>query len=357
MIDIDRLLVEMDALVASDLFLKVHARPCFKVSGRVIVSDYQELDQDDLDHLGDQVLREREKGLLAKFNQADFSYAIPGQGRYRGNIYRQRGTIAAVFRRINTTVPTSEELGLPEVVKTLAMERRGMVLVTGATGSGKSTTLAAMVDWRNENTHDHIITIEDPIEFLHTDKGCIISQREVGMDVDSFHDGLRAALRQAPDVLLMGELRDEESADTALHLAETGHLVLGTLHSTNANQTLERLLQFFPASRHPEIMSLLAFNLRGIISQRLIRGVMETYCLATEVMIGTPRVRELLKRGDVSELKMAISQGDREGMHSFDQSIYRLYEQGHIDEDAALAAADSPNDVRLKMRGFIQAQV
>jgi twitching motility protein PilU len=232
------------------------------------------------------------------------------------------------------------------------MERRGLVLVTGATGSGKSTTLAAMVDWRNENSQGHIITIEDPIEFLYRDKSCVISQREVGMDVESYHDALKAAMRQAPDVLLMGEIRDMEAAETALHLSETGHLVLGTLHSTNANQTVERVLQFFPPDRHNELLSLLAFNLRGIVSQRLIRGLDNRLHLALEILVGTPRVRELLKRGDVTEMKTAIAAGDRDGMQTFDQAIHRLYEHGQIDQESALLAADSPNDLRLKMRGF-----
>jgi twitching motility protein PilU len=252
-------------------------------------------------------------------------------------------------------VPTAEQLGLPEILADLAMERRGLILVTGATGSGKSTTLAAMIDFRNENSQGHIVTIEDPIEFLHHDRNCVISQREVGVDVDSFRDALKAAMRQAPDVLLMGEIRDAEACETALHLSETGHLVLGTLHSTNANQTVERVLQFFQPDRHAEILSLLAFNLRGIASQRLIRGVDGQLCLAVEILIGTPRVRELLKKGDIGELKMAISQGDREGMQTFDQSIFKLYEDGLIDQESALLAADSPNDLRLRMRGFVSA--
>ncbi len=351
--DLDSLLGQMEELRASDLFLKVPVPPTYKISGRAIRSDHPVVRADDTDALISRILRPREQGIFERTNQADFSYAIPGVGRFRGNAYRQRGTVAFCFRRINTGVPTAEELGLPEVLKTLSMERRGLILVTGATGSGKSTTLAAMVDWRNENTHGHIVTLEDPIEFLHPDKGCVVSQREVGMDVESFHEGLKAALRQAPDVLLMGELRDQEAAEAALHLSETGHLVMGTLHSTNANQTVERLLQFFPADRHHEILSLLAFNLRGIASQRLIRGIAGSYCLCSEIMVGTPRVRELLKRGDIGELKMAIAQGDRDGMVTFDQSLYALYEQGHIDQDAALLAADSPNDLRLKMRGFV----
>jgi twitching motility protein PilU len=337
---------------ASDLFLKVPTPPTYKISGRAIPSDLPGLKPVDMEALLDQALRPRDRETFHTHHQVDFSYSIPGVGRFRGICYRQRGTVAMVYRRINTSVPDVDQLGLPETLKQLVMERRGLVLVTGATGAGKSTTLAAMVDYRNANSQGHIVTIEDPIEFLYVDKGCVISQREVGVDVPSFHAALKAAMRQAPDVLLMGEIRDAEAAETALHLSETGHLVLGTLHSTNANQTVERMLQFFSVDRHPEVLSLLAFNLRGVASQRLIRGIDSELHLALEILVGTPRVRELLKRGEIGDLKGAIAAGDRDGMQTFDQSLYRLYEQGRIDQEAAILAADSPNDLRLKMRGF-----
>jgi twitching motility protein PilU len=351
--DIDGLLGCMADLGAADLFLKVPVAPTYKISGLAQPTDLPPVNPEEMEELARKVLRPRDLERFHTCNQVDCSYSVQGVGRFRGNVYRQRGTVAMVFRRINTSVPTADDLGLPETLKGLAMERRGLVLVTGATGSGKSTTLAAMIDWRNENSQGHIVTIEDPIEFLHPDKGCVVSQREVGVDVDSFHDALKAALRQAPDVLLMGEIRDGEAAETALHLSETGHLVLGTLHSTNANQSVERMLQFFSPDRHPEILSLLAFNLRGIVSQRLIRGLDGKYCMAAEILVGTPRVRELLKRGQVAEMKMAIAQGDRDGMQTFDQAIYELFLRGHIDQESALLAADSPNDLRLKMRGFV----
>jgi twitching motility protein PilU len=345
----------MADLTAADLYLKPPSPPAFKISGQVTPLDHPPVTSEQLEELVPRVLRPHDQETFARNSQVDFSYVLADESRYRGNCYRQRGTVAMVFRRINVSVPTADELGLPEVLKELAMEKRGLVLVTGATGSGKSTTLAAMVDWRNENSNGHIVTLEDPIEFLHNDKGCVVSQREVGVDVDSYHAGLKAALRQAPDVLLMGEIRDIEAAESALHLSETGHLVLATLHSTNANQSIERMLQFFPPDRHPEILSLLAFNLRGIISQRLICGLNGRLCLAAEILVATPRVRELLKRGDVGELKTTIAQGDREGMQTFDQAIYQLYDEGLIDEESALITADSPNDLRLKMRGFMAA--
>jgi twitching motility protein PilU len=353
--DIDSLLSRMSEINASDLFLKVPLPPTYKISRQATPADHPALTEQDLEEMLVKVLRPRDLEKFRQFNQVDFSYRVYGVGRFRGNAYRQRESTAMVFRVISTNVPTAEQLGLPETLKSLSMEPRGLVLVTGATGSGKSTTLAAMIDYRNANSRGHIVTIEDPIEFLHSDKSCVISQREVGTDVDSFHDALKAAMRQAPDVLLMGEIRDAEAAETALHLAETGHLVMGTLHSTNANQTIERLLQFFGPERHHEILSMLAFNLRGVVSQRLIRSTSGRLCLAMEIMINSPRIREMLKRGDTGDLKSAIAQGDRDGMQTFDQAIYELYQRGSIDQEAALLAADSPNDMRLRLRGLVQA--
>jgi twitching motility protein PilU len=353
--NIESLLTQMHELNASDLYLKVPAPPSYKISGRVTQWSHPPLTPQGMEELAAQVLRPKDRKTFEERHQVDFSYVIHNVGRFRGNCYRQRGSVAMVFRKINTEVPTVEVLGLPEVLCHIVMERRGLVLVTGATGSGKSTTLAAMMDYRNQHSRGHIVTIEDPIEFLHRDKGCVISQREVGLDVESFHDALKAAMRQAPDVLLMGEIRDAEAAETAIHLSETGHLVLGTLHSTNAPQTIERMLQFFAADRQPEILSLMALNIRAIISQRLIRGVDGKLHLAMEIMTGTPRVRDLLKRGELTELKATIAASDREGMQTFDQSIFSLLEQGRIDDESALLAADSPNDLRLRMRGFVSA--
>ncbi len=354
--DINSLLSRMGEIRASDLFLKAPLPPTYKISRQATPLDsHPPVTVEQLEAVAEQLLRPRDQQIFRDRNQVDFGYAIPGIGRYRGNAYRQKGSPAYVFRLINESVPTAQDLNLPQVLLDLAMEARGLVLVTGATGSGKSTTLAAMVDWRNQNSRGHIVTIEDPIEFVHVDKSCIVSQREVGTDVDTFHDALKAALRQAPDVLLMGEIRDGEAGETALHLAETGHLVMGTLHSTNANQTIDRVLQMFPAERHHEVLALLALNLRGIVSQRLIRTVDGRLAMAVEIMVGTPRVRDLLKRGEVGELKMAIQQGDRDGMQTFDQAIYRLYQEGRIDQESALLASDSPNDMRLRMRGLVQA--
>jgi twitching motility protein PilU len=352
-LEIDELLMLMVEKDASDLYLKVPNPPIYRVAGRSAPIEAPALTAEDTLRLAHAVMRAKDVECFERTCQADLSYAIEGVGQFRANVYTQRGTTGLVFRKINSVVPSIDSLGLPEVLKSLAMERRGLVLVTGATGSGKSTSLAAMIDFRNRNSTGHIVTLEDPIEFVHLDRGCILSQREVGLDVLNFHDGLRAALRQAPDVLLIGEMRDEETASSALHFAETGHLVLSTLHSTNASQTLERLMQFFPPDRHPEVCSMLAYNLRGIVSQRLVPRVGGGRAAALEIMINTPRVSEVLKKGSIDELKSAIAAGDRDGMQTFGQALYHLFQEGLISQEEALSAADSANDLKLRMRGFV----
>jgi twitching motility protein PilU len=356
MIDVNALLAQMASRNAADLFLKPPMKPVYKVSGRAMpMEEHPEITPEEMEALLPVVLKKRDLANFEARNQADLSYVIPGGDRFRCNTYRQRGIASMVFRRINPTVPTAQDLNLPPILTEIVMNQNGLVLVTGATGSGKSTTLAAMIDHRNANSQGHILTLEDPIEFVHPDKGCVVSQREVGMDVDSFEDGLKAALRQAPNVILMGEIRDHESCEAALHLCETGHLVLGTLHSTNANQSIERVLQMFPPERSQEIFALLATNLKGIVSQRLIRNLQGRYTMVCEILIATGRVQELLKRGDYHELKSVMAASDRDGMMTFDQCIYKVYKEGQIDEETALRFADSPNDLRLRMRGFMTA--
>jgi len=350
---LDELLTRMAELGASDLYLKTTSPPAYRVAGRISFAEAPPLTEAETADLAEQVMTPRARGLFDRNQQVDCSYSVPEVGRFRCNVYQQRGSIGMVFRLVSTEIPTLDELGLPEALRELAMEPRGLVLITGATGSGKSTTLAAMIDWRNRNSSGHIVTIEDPIEFLHPDHQCVVSQREVGLDVASYTAALGATLRQAPDVLLLGEIRNVDSAEAALHLAETGHLVLGTLHSTNANQTVERLLQFFPGDRHHEIFSQLAGNLRGVISQRLLVGRNGRLKLAAEVMLATPRIQDLLRAASVDKLKQCIEQGDREGMQTFDQAVHALWLAEEIDEETALAAADSPNDLKLKMRGFV----
>jgi twitching motility protein PilU len=349
---IDDLLRQMAELGASDLYVREASPPMARVSGKTEATCPAALTAEQMKELADQVLAPRDEAIFERDCQADLSYTVPNLGRFRANVYLQRGSIGMVFRRVNSVVPDLESLGLPELLKSLALERRGLILVTGATGSGKSTTLAAMIDYRNSKTTGHILTIEDPIEFIHKDRRCIISQREVGLDVPDFQAGLRAGLRQAPDVLLIGEMRDVETASAALQFAETGHLVLGTLHSTNASQTIERVLQFFPPERHDEICSLMALNLRGIISQRLIPRPSGGRVPALEILLGTPRVRELLKKCAIEDLKSTMMAGTTDGMQTFDQALYSLLKAGEISEEDALLAADSANDLKLRIRGF-----
>jgi twitching motility protein PilU len=273
-------------------------------------------------------------------------------GRFRVNVFRQRGAIAVVIRQIRTQIPSLDELGLPPVLKTIALSRRGLVLVVGATGSGKSTTQAAMLDHRNEETCGHILTVEDPIEFVHMHKKCIVNQREVGFDTVSFGEALRNMLRQAPDVILIGEVRDLETMEAAITFAETGHLCLATLHSNNANQAIERVMNFFPMARHPEIFLQLSLNLRGIVSQRLVPGVDGKRVAAMEILLDTPYAKDLIKKGEVDTLKDAMEKSSLEGGQTFDQSLFQLYAEGRISEEQALANADSANNLRIRIKNL-----
>src|SRR5262247_257579 len=271
-------------------------------------------------------------------------------GRFRVNIFRQRGNVGLVFRHIKAEIETVEQLRLPQIIKDIAMTKRGLVLVVGATGSGKSTTLAAMIDHRNSIHPGHIVTVEDPIEFVHNHKKSLITQREVGFDTLSFQNALKNTLRQAPDVILIGEIRDTETMEAAVTFAETGHLCLGTLHSNNANQAIERIMNFFPLERHAQIYLQLSLNLRSIISQRLIPSPDGKRVAALEILMDTPRVRDLIRKGDVDILKEAMEQGVQEGCQTFDQALFMLYKVGKISLDQALINADSANNLRLKIK-------
>jgi twitching motility protein PilU len=270
--------------------------------------------------------------------------------RFRVNIFRQRGSVGLVIRRVKVDPLTLDELGLPPVLKDLAMSRRGLALVVGATGSGKSTTLAAMVDHRNSSEAGHIVTIEDPIEFVHRHKSSIVTQREVGFDTHSFQAALKNTLRQAPDVILIGEIRDTETMEAAITFAETGHLCLATLHSNNANQAIERIMNFFPPERHAQIYLQLSLNLRAIVSQRLIPSREGKRVAGLEVLIDTPRIKDLIKKGDIDVLKEAMEQGIQEGCQTFDQALFTLVKEGRITLEQALAHADSANNLRLKIK-------
>jgi twitching motility protein PilU len=349
----NELLGDMAKRDASDLYIKVGTRPMYRVHGELAPSGDERVTMTDAVALANQLLTEEQRIQLRDAQTVDIACGIPGLGRFRINVYVQRGSVAIVARRVKLDVPSFADLGLPEILKDLVTRKRGLVLVTGPTGSGKSTTLAAMIDHRNSSEHGQIITIEDPIEFLHPDKKSIVSQREVATDTPTFHDALRGALRQAPDVILIGEMRDRESAEAALHFAETGHLVLSTLHSNNSAQTLERILAFFSRDHTPEILHRLSLTLEGIVSQRLIpRSDQPGRVAALEVMVSTPRMRELIKKGDITGIRQSMTAGTQEGMQTFDQALYILHQRGQIGLEDALRMADSPNDLRLKMKGL-----
>ncbi len=352
--DINDLLIHMASRQASDLYLKTEAPPMLRIAGQLSPLGETLLTSEAVERLAAQMMQPRHKREFEERQQVNLAYYTPALGRYRVNIYTQRSAPAIVIRRIKSEIPTFEELGLPKVIVGLASAPRGLVLVTGPTGSGKSTTLAAMIDYRNRHAPGHIVTIEDPIEFVHADHESLVSQREVGTDCDSFNTALKDALRQTPDVILIGEMRDVESATAAVHFAETGHLVLSTLHSVNASQTIERILHFFPQESHDNVELQLSLNLLGVVSQRLIpRPGDGGLVLAAELMLATPHIRELLKKGNVGGIRTAIQAGGQEGMQTFDQAVYTLIQDRVIDVETGMQYADSPNDVRLRLRGLV----
>ena len=347
------LLRVMEEQRASDIYLKAGSPPMYRIDGEVHPGPHDPLSAGDVAHLAEQLMTDRERQRFAEEQSVDLAYSVGGVGRFRVNIYRQRGSTAIVARRVRLNIPSFEELHLPSVLENLAMLPRGLILVTGPAGSGKSTTQAAMIDHRNENSPAHIVTIEDPIEFLHKDKMSLISQREVSTDTPGFHEALRAALRQTPDVLLIGEMRDRESAEAALYFAETGHLVLSTLHSLNAAQAVERMLAFFPSDHSQEVFHRLSLTIAGIIAQRLIpRSDGTGRIAALEVLNATARIRELIKRGDIDGIKQAIQAGRQEGMQTFDQALYDLAKAELITEADAMHYADSTNDLKLRFKGL-----
>jgi twitching motility protein PilU len=353
---IDDLLIQMEARDASDLYVLSGAPPMLRVSGDLVPIGDKPLDDVLIGQLAKQTMGERHQREFQRHHRADIAYTTPALGRFRVNVYVERGSPAIVVRRVKTRIPSFEELRLPEAVAQMALAPRGLVLVTGKTGAGKSTTLAAMISYRSRERSGHIVTIEDPIEFVHPHSRSIVSQREVGTDCESYAMALRDAPRQAPDVILIGEIRDEESAAVAVHFAETGHLVLSTLHSSNASQTLERLFGFFPSDRHAGIALQLSLNVAGIISQRLVsRADGDGLVAAVEIMISTPRVRELLQKIDLNGLRSVMQSppGIREGMQTFDYALYQLVQDGLVDPETAMTAADSPNDLRLRLKGLL----
>jgi twitching motility protein PilU len=333
---------------ASDLYLTAGAPPVYRIDG-IGYPAKKELTGEQIAVMASTLLSE---GLRAEFTaKLELNLAVQTEsgGRFRVNLFRQRGAIGMVVRLVKTKIKSLVELGHPPALADVIASKRGLVLLVGGTGSGKSTTLAAMIDHRNASSTGHIITIEDPLEFIHPHKHCIVTQREVGIDTLSYKDALKNALRQAPDVILIGEIRDEQTMEMAISFAETGHLCLATLHANNANQAIERILNFFPPQRQHEIRLQLSLNLRAIISQRLVPGRQGGRAAALEILLDTPRIKDLIKRGETDALKDAMEQGENEGCCTFDQALYGLAMFGTIDEKAALAHADSPNNLRLKL--------
>jgi len=344
------LLEEMIRQDASDVYITAESTPMYRVEGVVHPWGSEKLTPSQTEELANSIMMEKQQIRFAEELEMNLALYYPDLGRFRVNIFRQRGCVGIVIRQIKINIKTLDDLGLPQILKDNSMEKRGLVLVVGGSGTGKSTTLAAMIDYRNSNSPGHIITVEDPIEFIHLHKRSLVTQREVGMDTNSFADALKNTMRQAPDVILIGEVRDVETMESAITFAETGHLCLATLHANNANQALERILNFFPEERHPQILLQLSLNLRAIISQRLIATPDGRRVAAVEILIATPRVKDLIYKNEVGLLKETMSLCNQDGMQTFDQHIFNLYKEDRISYENAIAYADSANDVRLRIK-------
>ncbi|MFN3738620.1 PilT/PilU family type 4a pilus ATPase [Hydrogenophaga sp.] len=348
--DLGRYLSLMVAHGASDLFLSAGTPAALKVHGVIHRLDEPALTPSRTQQLAYSVMRETQIRNFESSLECDFAIALPGLGRFRVNVFRQRGDVAAVVRHINAKIPSLDSLKLPPVLKKLAQLKRGLVLMVGAAGSGKSTTLAAMIDHRNRTVGGHILTVEDPMEFEHSHDVAIVDQREVGLDTHSFDEALRHAMREAPDVIMIGEIRDRETMQHAMSYAETGHLCLSTLHANNANQAIQRVLNFYPESAHRQVLMDLSLNLKAVVGQRLIRGTQGKLVPAVEVMLLSPFVSDLILKGQTDELKDAMAKSNEIGMKTFDQSLYDLYQAGDITAEQAVEYADSRTDVSLRIR-------
>jgi twitching motility protein PilT len=348
----------LDTLDGSDLHLKVGSPPMVRTQGRLERLDRASLTPDEMESLASAIVPDGRRPRFESEGHVDFAHSVPGLGRYRANVFRQRGSVSMVFRKLRVGGPSFEEIGLPPVVEKLSQERRGLILVTGPTGSGKTTTLAAMIAYINTNFPVHIVTIEDPIEVLHHDEMAAVNQREIGQDCDNFVDALRAALRQDPDVVLIGEMRDSETVRTGLQAAETGHLVLSTLHTTDATETVNRLLDFFPPFQQQQVRSTLAGALRGIICQRLVPSTSGGRVPILEVLVNTGRISDrILDPSITDEIKEVIADGEFYGMRTFDQSLLERVSLGDVTVEEAMHAATEPHDLELmlKQAGIVDA--
>ena len=341
-----KIMVDRDA---SDLFLSTGAPISAKINGTLTALEDSRLTADQVKATAYSVMDDEQVAEFENKPEMNMAISEAGIGRFRVNIFRQRNSISMVIRNIKTDIPAWEDLGLPEVLTEVIMAQRGLVLFVGATGSGKSTSLASLIDYRNANSASHIITIEDPVEFVHSHKRSIVNQREVGMDTDCYEDALKNTLRQAPDVILIGEIRDRETMEHAIAFAETGHLAISTLHANNANQALDRIINFFPEDRRNQLLLDLSLNLRAFVSQRLVKTVDGKRTAAVEILLGTPLVQDMIRRGDVHEIKEVMEKSENLGMQTFDNALYKLIQAGKIDLDEAARNADSPNNLRVKV--------
>ena len=336
---------------ASDLFITADFPPAIKVDGKMTPVSSQKLTPQHTKELARAVMNDKQASEFEASKECNFAISPPDIGRFRVNTFIQQGRIGMVLRTITTTIPKMEDLGLPEVLKDVAMAKRGLVIFVGGTGSGKSTSLAAMIGYRNENSYGHIITIEDPVEYVHPHINCIMTQREVGVDTESWEAALKNTLRQAPDVILIGEIRDREVMEHAIAFAETGHLAMGTLHATSANQALDRIINFFPEERRQQLLMDLSLNLKALISQRLIpKAGGKGRAAAIEIMLNSPLIADLVFKGEVHEIKEIMAKSNELGMITFDQALFKLYEADSISYEDALRNADSVNDLRLKIK-------
>jgi len=344
------LLALMRKKEGSDLFITAGFPPAMKIKGVMTPVMKQPLSPEDSKALTQCIMNDKQLKMYEETLECNFAIAPPGLGRFRVNAYVQQNCQGLVMRSITTDVPNFEKLNLPEILKEVVMQKNGLVLMVGGTGSGKSTTMAAMIDYRNANSKGHIITLEDPIEYVHPHKNCVVMQREIGVDAYSWEAAMHNTLRQAPDVILMGEVRSQETMEFGLELAQTGHLALATLHANNANQALDRVAGFFPHEMHKKLFADMSLNVRAIISQRLVRTVDGGRCAAIEILLNSPLIQELIQNMDIGGIKPIMAKSREVGMQTFDQALFDLHEQDRISLEAALAAADSVNELRLRIK-------
>lgn len=348
---VHNLLRGMISKKASDLFITTGFPPAFKLDGKMIPVSNQVLSSQHTQELARSIMNDRQAAEFESTHECNFAISPPGIGRFRVNVFQQQQRVGMVLRTITTKIPDLDEMGLPPILKDVVMTKRGLVLLVGGTGSGKSTTLAAMLGHRNKNSYGHIITIEDPVEYVHDHINCIITHREVGVDTDNWETALKNTLRQAPDVILIGEIRDHQTMEHAVAFAETGHLCLGTLHANSANQALDRIINFFPEERRAQLLMDLSLNIKGIVSQRLIPTKdLKGRAAAIEIMLNSPLIADLIFKGEVNQIKTVMSKSRELGMQTFDQALFDLYEADKISYEEALKNADSVNDLRLNIK-------